>query len=254
MNSELRKKRRRKTTSEYGIRINYRNIYAPEGKLAVSQPLCRLRVIWQLGTEKAVQLADEKGVCVIPSLRTAGGTAKYEFQSVSIGVYTKNTSLLAMGCDDDLLVHEPMTAVELRLLKVTGSDVCLLATLGCLRMCDTSMSAEWESCLNNAPNSSSLIANPGAGICHLAPVCRKQLEIAHWLRRKLANRKVTGPNPTLASRPLLSGPGQLGSISALVFLSDDMTARHRKGGTAVGMSTLQLWPQPTENRLNIFAR
>ncbi|KAG5441728.1 hypothetical protein CSKR_110671 [Clonorchis sinensis] len=63
-----------------------------------------------------------------------------------------------------------------------------------------------------------------------------------WLEREFTDRKVRGSNPTSASRLPLSRLGQPGSISALVFPSGGMAARHRKGVTAERNSeSIRLW-------------
>ncbi|KAG5446841.1 hypothetical protein CSKR_114367 [Clonorchis sinensis] len=59
-----------------------------------------------------------------------------------------------------------------------------------------------------------------------------ELEMVHWLRREVTDRKNCGSNPTSASRMLLSRLWHPGSISALVLTSGRMAGRHRKGATA----------------------
>ncbi|KAG5444535.1 hypothetical protein CSKR_114464 [Clonorchis sinensis] len=56
--------------------------------------------------------------------------------------------------------------------------------------------------------------------------------VVHILCNTISHWKVRGSNPTSASRLPLSRLGQPGSIPALVLLSGDMAARHRKGVTA----------------------
>ncbi|KAG5444162.1 hypothetical protein CSKR_101652 [Clonorchis sinensis] len=54
-------------------------------------------------------------------------------------------------------------------------------------------------------------------------------ERAQWLDRGFTNGKIRGSNPNSASRVLLSRLELSGSIPALVFSSDGITANYRKG-------------------------
>ncbi|KAG5455058.1 hypothetical protein CSKR_109924 [Clonorchis sinensis] len=66
----------------------------------------------------------------------------------------------------------------------------------------------------------------------LEKVRQAELRMVQWLERESTNRKVSGSNPTSASRLPLSRLGKPGSIPALVRPSCGMAFRHRKGSKA----------------------
>ncbi|KER21266.1 hypothetical protein T265_10368 [Opisthorchis viverrini] len=57
-------------------------------------------------------------------------------------------------------------------------------------------------------------------------VTDNQAEIAHWLRREHIHWKVSGSNPTSASRLLLSSPGQRDKFPVSTLASNGTAAGH----------------------------
>ncbi|KER30007.1 hypothetical protein T265_13269, partial [Opisthorchis viverrini] len=169
-----------------------------KGNLALSQLSCFLRVAWQLGTGRVLQLND----CLHGARCLNWLEREFTDQKVrgSNPTCASRLPLSRLGQPGSILVLVPFSGsmaarrwkgITAKLLRDDSPEASLLQSSG----------FNGARCLN-------------------------------WLEREFTDQKVRGSNPTCASRLPLSRLGQPGSILVLVPFSGSMAARRWKGITA----------------------
>ncbi|KAG5450410.1 tRNA-specific adenosine deaminase 2 [Clonorchis sinensis] len=229
------------------------------GTLAVFQPLCFFRVVWQLDTERVLQIDDFLLVGTTLSSYFRCSRDSY-FKGTVCDWHKSEVSDLRCPCVSCPIQNNHPIGLQQRLVYLPGSSchqqsrrylsfkLAAFNNGGCT--CLEGEMAQWleheftdRKIRDSNPTSASRLplsrlrqpgSIPALGLKRYSVYLYAGLGARwpKWLERESTDRKVRGSNPASASRLPLSRLGQPGSILALVLPSGGMAARHRKGATA----------------------